>query len=167
MGNQGTGGTISAIGPATPADVDRIAQLFHDDMVDLGQTPDIEALRETTRAAMDPARSRCHLWVVRDADGVAVGVILASEFMSIKFPGPGLWIEELYVTPAYRRGGIGRRLVDTFLEWAWRQGYRGVELEAYRMNTAASILYRSLGFRRLARERYSFDFSEVDLEETP
>ena len=28
------------------------------------------------------------------------------------------------------------------------------------MNTAASVLYRSIGFRRLARERYVLDLSE-------
>ena len=30
------------------------------------------------------------------------------------------------------------------------------------MNTAASVLYRSLGFRRIARERYSYDMANFD-----
>ena len=46
--------------------------------------------------------------------------------------------------------------------YAMNAGLRGIELEAYRMNTAASVLYRTLGFRRLARERYAFDMAEYE-----
>ena len=61
--------------------------------------------------------------------------------------------------------GVGRELVEQLLDWAHGAGFAGVELEAYRMNTAASILYRSLGFRRVARERYSFHMDDWDFED--
>jgi ribosomal protein S18 acetylase RimI-like enzyme len=60
---------------------------------------------------------------------------------------------------------LGRRLVLHALAWARAEGFVGVELEAYRMNTAASVLYRSLGFRRLARERYACALADLELEE--
>lgn len=146
----------------TPDEVERLVELFVADMRDLGIKPSRDDMRAITRQMFDDDRQ--HLRTAR-ADGRIVGVLLASEFASIKFAGRALWIEELYVTPEYRRAGIGRLLVDDFLYWAHQNGFVGVDLEAYRMNTAASVLYRSIGFRRLARERYSFDMAEYELLE--
>ena len=89
-----------------------------------------------------------------------MGVILANFNWSPKFGGRSLWIESLYVSAAGRRQGIGRRLVDTLLDWAEEQEIKGVDIEAYRGNTPAGVLYRSLGFRRLGRERFAYRFEE-------
>ena len=150
------------IEPATPADKDRITALFFADMVDLGLTPSQTELSRVTSMVFEDDRFRNNtvLRVARRDDGLIIGLVMAQPFLSIKFPGEALWIEELYVVPEYRRFGVGRRLVEDLLTWAESAGYRGVDLEAYRMNTAASILYRSLGFRRLARERYSYAIGE-------
>ena len=143
-------------------DVDRIVELFLADMAELGQTEDEDAMRKVASAAIDDAGA--HVFVARQ-EGNTVGVLLANDFWSIKFPGRALWIEELYVAPEARRQGLGKTLVEYLLDWALKAGAVGVELEAYRMNTAASILYRSLGFSRLARERYSFDLDDWELDE--
>ncbi|MCB9520668.1 MAG: GNAT family N-acetyltransferase [Myxococcales bacterium] len=148
---------------ARPDDAPRLTELFLADMRDLGLTPDVAAMRSTAARLVGDDHS--HVWVARNSDGVAVAVVVATEFISIKFPGRALWIEELYVDPGSRRGGLGRQLVEALLVWAHEAGYAGVELEAYRMNTAASVLYRSLGFRRLARERYAFDMTDFELED--
>lgn len=147
-------------GAAETRDASRLAALFFADMTDLGREPDQSKLLRVAEDAL--ADERAHLRVARDAQGRAVGVVLAIEFWSVKFPGRSLWIEELYVTPDFRRRGIGRELVERLVVWAHAEGFAGVELEAYRMNTAASVLYRSLGFRRKARERYSFDMADFD-----
>lgn len=141
-------------------EADRLAELFHADMVELGLAPNTQELRALVRGLLEVPRELLFLRVARDEAGIAVGVLLANAFYSIKFPGRAWWIEELYVAPEARRMGVGRLLVDDLLGYAHTHGFKGVELEAYRMNTAASILYRSLGFRRLARERYTFDLSE-------
>ena len=147
---------------ATEHDIERVAELFLADMADLGQTESAAAMRQVAAAAIGD--DRAHVLVARQA-GQTIGVLLANECWSIKFPGRALWIEELYVAPKARRRGLGKTLVEHLLDWALAQGYVGVELEAYRMNTAASILYRSLGFSRLARERYSFDLKDWELDE--
>lgn len=150
------------IEPAVASDAERVAELFRADMSDLGQPEDAAGLLEVAKAVI--ADERAHVFVARD--GVhTVGVLLANDHWSIKFPGRALWIEELYVAPEARRRGLGRTLVEALLDWALPNGFAGVELEAYRMNTAASVLYRSLGFSRLARERYSFDLKEWELDE--
>lgn len=93
-----------------------------------------------------------------------IGMLLAHERLSVRFGGRSLWVEELYVRPDVRMGGIGRALVLRVLVLARLHGLRGVDLEAYRMNTGASILYRSIGFERLARERYALDLDDLTWE---
>jgi len=141
-------------------DVEAIARLFHEDMVDLGVDAPLEDLRQlaqTVIAELDAEAPGCLCWVARvdDADE-AVGVLLANFNWSLKFAGRSLWIEELYVTPRARRRGIGRQLVEHLLDWADANAIRGIDIEAYQGNTPASILYRSLGFHRLGRERFYY-----------
>ena len=96
-------------------------------------------------------------WVARlEPGGEAVGLVLANLNYSLKFAGRSLWIEELYVTPSARRRSLGRLLVEHLLDWAEDNDVRGVDLEAYQGNTSASVLYRSLGFNRLGRERFYY-----------
>ncbi len=142
------------------ADIATIAQLFKQDMDDLGVETELEELKVVAEAAVhggSPDNPDCLCWVARvKPEGEALGVVLANFNWSLKFAGRALWIEELYVAPQARRRGIGRLLVERVLDYAEEEGIRGIDLEAYRGNTPASILYRSLGFYRLGRERFYY-----------
>lgn len=137
-----------------------IADLFEEDMDDLGVETSREDLKEIAHQVVDGMSAsppECLCWVARrGADREIVGVVLANFNWSLKFAGRSLWIETLYVTPSARRNGIGRGLVEHLLDWAEAHEIRGIDLEAYRGNTPASILYRSLGFHRLGRERFYY-----------
>ncbi len=141
-------------------DAAAIATLFKEDMDDLGvevSTDDLRGLADQIVAGSTQGDPECICLVARlEEGGDAVGVILANLNYSLKFGGRALWIEELYVTPSARRLGLGRELVDALLDWAEENGIRGVDLEAYQGNTPASVLYRSMGFLRLGRERFYF-----------
>lgn len=52
----------------------------------------------------------------------------------------------MWITPAARRSGLGRLLVDTVLAWAGDAGARSIELWVTRGNDAALHLYESTGF---------------------
>ncbi|MCA9563189.1 MAG: GNAT family N-acetyltransferase [Myxococcales bacterium] len=147
---------------ARPEQIHSIAVLFALDMSGLGHDANPESYLPMLREALAAQGEGSHLWVaVPETGGQPVGVLFAEEIWSLKVAGKALWIEELFVHPEHRRGGLGRQLVESLLDWAERAPeILGVELEAYQMNTAASILYRSLDFRRLARERYCFYFHE-------
>ncbi len=64
-------------------------------------------------------------------------------------PGPAPEVVELvsmWTDPSVRRAGVGRRLVTAVLEWAAATGATEVQLWVTRGNTAAEVLYRSMGF---------------------
>jgi ribosomal protein S18 acetylase RimI-like enzyme len=153
-------------GRPEPADSDAIAALFLEDMDDLGVDVTLEQLEELAEQVVADVRSdepTCVCWVARPEQGEPpCGVVLANFNWSLKFGGKALWIEELYVTPDYRRGGIGRELVDLVLDFAEENGFRGIDLEAYQGNAPASILYRTMGFHRLGRERFYYRMGEEE-----
>ena len=141
-------------------DVEALARMFHDDMEDLGVETRLEDLREVAEAVVsesleDPPGLYCRVARLKPG-GEAVGVVVANFNWSLKFAGRSMWIEELYVSPAARRRGVGRELVEELLDWADAHGFKGIDLEAYRGNTPASIMYRALGFHRLGRERFYY-----------
>lgn len=153
---------------AIPSDRTAVVDLFCEDLEDLGMTVDRPALTTVFDSMIvDP---RAVLLVAReDEGGPAVGVLVASRMLSVKFAGRSLWIEELYVGRHARRKGYGRDMVEGLLDRATAQGIQGIDLESYHGNDAAALLYRSLGFRRLGRERFSYDLEwEKSLpQETP
>ena len=53
----------------------------------------------------------------------------------------------LFVRPAYRGTGAGKRLVEAVLSEARRLGYKLVRLDTLAFMTGAQTLYRSYGFR--------------------
>jgi GNAT superfamily N-acetyltransferase len=147
---------------AVPADRQRIAEMYAIDMSDLGIDRTPEDLLEVVDQSIGEDEGSTVSWVVRVETGDIAGVMMAAPFWSLKMGGQGLWIEGLYVSPDFRRRGLAQKLVAFLIEWAEKEGYKGLELEAYHMNTAASCLYRAEGFRRLARERYCFHFGIDD-----
>lgn len=65
------------------------------------------------------------------------------------------------VDPAYRRQGIGRRLLAESLLQAYNGGVRRCHLEVRRSNQAAQALYASFGFLQTSiRPRYYRDNNE-------
>lgn len=56
----------------------------------------------------------------------------------------------LFVRPAYRSMGVGKKLVDTVLYEAREIGYRQMRLDTLGFMDSALRLYRSLGFRDIA-----------------
>jgi GNAT superfamily N-acetyltransferase len=59
-------------------------------------------------------------------------------------------VKRLYVQPAARRGGWGRKLVETLLAEARAIGYRELKLDTLDWMTDARALYARQGFRECA-----------------
>jgi GNAT superfamily N-acetyltransferase len=88
-----------------------------------------------------PAGAALLAWDAHELVGVAA--------YSFLWPAVGvtrsLYLKELYVGEAHRRGGVGRRLMDALFEVAVRHGCSRVEWTTDRPNTAAQQFYARIG----------------------
>ena len=66
--------------------------------------------------------------------------------------------------PPWRGQGIGRRLIETAIAAAWRQGFQRIELTVNEGNERALRLYRSVGFVVEGRFRQAVRFGEAYLD---
>ena len=145
----------AVIESAQAADRDAVVRLFAEDLQDLRLPVDEAGLQQVFDHFV--ADARAVMLVAREANGgQPVGVLVANRVPSVKFSGWSLWIEELYVSSAARQRGLGRSLVLQLLALARDEQAKGIDLEAYHGNAPAALLYRSLGFRRLGRERFHY-----------
>lgn len=59
----------------------------------------------------------------------------------------GIWLEDLYVRPEHRAGGVGRRLVAALARIGLARGYARIDWWVLDWNSAAHQFYRRLGAR--------------------
>ena len=122
---------ICLLGPSDVAVLDRLAPEVFDHDVQPDWCTDFLA---------DP---RHHLVVAR-SDDVVVGMASAVDYIHPD-KAPQLWINEVGVSPEYRRQGIGRRLVERLVQLATDLGCTEVWVLTDAGNAAANRLYASAG----------------------
>ena len=84
--------------------------------------------------------------VVLAMDGdVAAGFALWFPSFSTFLARPGIYLEDLFVYPAHRGAGLGRRLLTHLASIAVARGYGRVEWSVLDWNESAMQFYRSLG----------------------
>jgi GNAT superfamily N-acetyltransferase len=88
--------------------------------------------------------------VIAEVDGEPAGFALWFRSFSTWLSKPGLWLEDLYVSPGQRRGGIGRTLLRHVAAVAVERGYGRLEWSALDWNTPALDFYEALGAQRLS-----------------
>lgn len=83
---------------------------------------------------------------IAEADGDIMGYVLGFDHLTFFANGRVAWVEEIMVSAAMRRQGIGRLLMEAFETWAVSRQSRMIALATRR----AADFYEALGFEESA-----------------
>ncbi|WP_027479453.1 GNAT family N-acetyltransferase [Gryllotalpicola ginsengisoli] len=151
-----------AITPVTfrPATEDDVEQL-HDFVVSLAHDEDfpddVVATSEDLREALFGARPVADA-VIAERGGRPIGFAVYYFAYSTVVGRPTLHLEDLYVAPEHRSGGVGRSLLGHLARLAIERGCGRFEWWVLRTNDRAIRLYKKMG----ARELDEIDVMRVD-----
>ncbi len=87
--------------------------------------------------------------LIAEQDGQPVGFALFYTTFSTWECRAGLWLEDLFVPPEHRRGGVGRALLAALAATTLERGYARLEWIALDWNEPALDFYAKLSARRL------------------
>jgi GNAT superfamily N-acetyltransferase len=136
------------IAPATRADIPMLLELIRElarfERLENEFTATAESLE---RALFGPQPVAGALMAQMDCEAAGYAIYF-STFSS--FTGrSGLWLDDLYVRPQFRKRGLGRRLIKAVARIAAEQGCLRFEWLALDWNERALEFYRGLGARTL------------------
>jgi GNAT superfamily N-acetyltransferase len=83
--------------------------------------------------------------ILAEVDGQVVGFALFFYNYSTFLTKPGIYLEDLFVLPAYRRQGIGKALLSYVAERAAREGCGRLEWSVLDWNAPAIAFYQRMG----------------------
>lgn len=83
--------------------------------------------------------------ILAEVDGQAVGFALFFQNYSTFLTQPGLYLEDLFVLPEYRRQGIGKALITYLAELAVSRGCGRLEWTVLDWNQPAIDFYQKIG----------------------
>ena len=104
------------------------------------------ATEEALREHLFGPRPAAEVLLADDAaTGGTAGFVLYFQNFSTFLARPGIYLEDLFVRPAYRRRGLGRRLLRALGQIAVERGCGRFEWSVLDWNADAIAFYRSLG----------------------
>lgn len=134
---------------ATEADVPLIASLIKA-LAEYEQLADQAVATESDlRAALFGLRPAAEV-LIAYADRTPAGFALYFQSFSTFTGRPGLYLEDLFVKPEFRRHGIGRRLLARLARIAVERGYGRMEWSVLNWNDTALRVYRAAGAQPLS-----------------
>jgi GNAT superfamily N-acetyltransferase len=83
--------------------------------------------------------------VIAEWNGETAGYAVFFEFYSTFQGRAGLFLDDLFVRPKFRKQGIGKALLAHVAGIAWREGYFCMRWEVLDWNESAIEFYRKLG----------------------
>jgi ribosomal protein S18 acetylase RimI-like enzyme len=147
--------------PATEADVPLIVELVH-------ELADYEHLAEACVADTDSVRralfemKAAEVIIAETSRGTAGYALFFRSFSTFRMR-PGIYLEDLYVRPAFRRLGVGFALLRHLARHAVDKGYARVEWSVLNWNQLAIDFYERIGAESL-RGWTTFRLSEESLD---
>jgi len=147
---------MTRILPITPADRDEWAELWNG-YLEFYETELDEATTASTFDRLATAGSGVHGAIARDRDGRAVGIVHWLTHPSTWAIGDYCYLDDLFVLPAVRGGGVGAALIEHVRAWAAEHGAAKVYWLTAENNRVARAVYN-----RVATDT-GFVHYEIDL----
>jgi len=133
-----------SIRPATPADVALILRLVRE-LAEFEREPDaVMATQEMLEKALFGDRPAAEA-LIAEVDGTPAGFALFFQNFSTWTGRPGIYLEDLYVTPAVRGAGVGTALLRHLAGLALDRGCGRFEWAVLDWNQPAIDFYRAMG----------------------
>jgi GNAT superfamily N-acetyltransferase len=132
------------IRPARPQDVPRIHQLIRELAGYERSLTEVTATEDDLRGALFAARPAVFAHVA-EHEGAVAGFALWFLNYSTWLGRHGIYLEDLYVTPALRGAGLGRALLAELARICVQEGYGRLEWWVLDWNSAARGFYEYLG----------------------
>jgi len=136
----------SRVRAATPDDLPVILRLVRELAEYEKALHEVGASQEHLRDALFPAdRAPAAFAHVAEVDGEVVGCAIWFLSFSTWTGTHGIWLEDLYVTPAQRGSGLGRELLRTLAAICVERGYSRLEWWVLDWNEPSIGFYESIG----------------------
>lgn len=136
---------MTQIRPATPADLACILG-FVRELAAFEREPDaVVATEAMLDAALFGPRPAAEAVIAEDTDGTPLGFALFFQNFSTWTGRPGMYLEDLYVTPSARGAGVGGALLRHLAGIAVDRGYGRFEWAVLDWNQPAIDFYRVKG----------------------
>lgn len=127
---------------ATPHDAARLAELLHAFNTEFDtETPGVEVLAERLRTLLGGTST----FAVLGGDP-AVGLALVTLRPNVWSEGPVALLDEMYVEPAHRGGGVGGAALRHMVEICRELGVAAIEINVDESDAAAMRFYERHGF---------------------
>ncbi len=132
--------------PVRPDDVPALLEMFGE-LADYEHlTHELHATAPRLREALFGERPVAEGLIAEHPEtGVAIGYAVFFATFSTFLAIPGIWLEDLFVRPAHRRGGVGRALLAAVAAELRARGGERLEWAALDWNEPALGFYRGLG----------------------
>jgi GNAT superfamily N-acetyltransferase len=133
------------ITPATPADVPLILTLIRELAEYERLAHEAQATAPLLHEALFGLSPVAHSVIARSTDATPAGFALYFFSFSTFVGRPGLYLEDLFVRPAFRKRGLGRQLLAYLARVAVDRGCGRVEWSVLDWNETALRVYRAIG----------------------
>jgi GNAT superfamily N-acetyltransferase len=136
----------AAIREARPDDVPVLLEMFAELAEYEHLTHELRATEAQLHAALFGAHPAVEALIAEQPDaGAAIGYAMYFPTFSTFLASTGVWLEDLFVRPAQRRGGVGHALLAAVAAQLRERGGERLEWAALDWNEPALSFYRGIG----------------------
>ena len=137
-----------SIRPAAPADVPLILTFIHELATYEKLAHEVVATERDMHDALFGDRPIIET-VIASLDGEPVGYALFFSTFSTFLGKPGLYLEDLYVRPAARGFGVGRKLLEHLARLTVDRGWGRLEWSVLDWNEPSIAFYKKMGAKAM------------------